>query len=110
MSSRANLIQLNDNNDPRRNARKIAHKWGVDHLIHAGARRSNGQNTPIAVEALCIGDFVEVSVSADIQAGRRRGVGSAAGGTTAVQFAMHEVVRLWTAQEVQVRIQMPFHH
>ncbi|TFK86996.1 hypothetical protein K466DRAFT_491687, partial [Polyporus arcularius HHB13444] len=101
VSDRASFIELDDRTDPRRNARKIAHRWGINHVVQTGARRANGENTSIALEALRVGDFVEVSVSADITAVRRGGRGGGGGGTV-VRFGMHEVVRLWTAEEAQV--------
>ncbi len=102
-SSHTDWLQLNDGNDPRRQARKIASKWGIDHTIKVGARRAKGDNISIAAEALTSGDFVEVAVSADIVTGRCRGNGPGKGGTV-VRFGMQEVVRLWTAAEVQVRM------
>ncbi|KAI9059621.1 hypothetical protein FKP32DRAFT_1579542 [Trametes sanguinea] len=92
-------IKLSNITDPGGHARKIAHQWRVDHIIPTGARRANGENMEIAPTALRRGDFVEVSVYADIHMFRRnRRV------VTAVSFAMKEVVRLWTAEEWKVSV------
>ncbi|TFK79288.1 hypothetical protein K466DRAFT_570327 [Polyporus arcularius HHB13444] len=98
VSSHSNLIQLHGSNDPQRHAWKIAHKWAIDYVRCAGAHCANTENMAIAVEVLSPGDFVEVSVSANISAPCRRGQGAKG---MIVHFVMHEVVYLWTAQEVQ---------
>ncbi|KAH9847123.1 hypothetical protein C2E23DRAFT_863605 [Lenzites betulinus] len=90
-------IRLSNASDPGGRARKLGVDWRVDHVIQTGARRANGQNMGVAPTSLRRGDFVEVSVFAEIQFGRRhRRTGSV------IKFAMKEVVRLWTAEDAEV--------
>ncbi|KAI0708644.1 hypothetical protein C8Q76DRAFT_626958 [Earliella scabrosa] len=90
-------IQLDARSDPRGHARKIASKWRIDHVVRTGMRRANGQNVLIAHEAIQPGDFVEVSVALDIRVMRTK-----TARTTVIQFAPQEVVRLWSAADIQV--------
>lgn len=90
-------VALTDMNDPRRSARKIMDQWRIDHKINTAIRRNNGENMPVASDAIGRGDFVEVTVTARIEVIRtRRSQGSK------VSFIMHDVVRLWSAQEAKV--------
>ncbi|KAL7281809.1 hypothetical protein ACG7TL_005132 [Trametes sanguinea] len=90
-------IRLSNVTDPGGYARKISSQWRVDHIIKTGARRANGENMEIAHSALRRGDFVEVSAYADLNIIRRnRKTG------TVINFAMEEVVRLWSAEESKV--------
>ncbi|KAL1941338.1 hypothetical protein VTO73DRAFT_7155 [Trametes versicolor] len=91
-------ILLNDTNDPFKAARKIATRWRIDHVIDTSVRRPNGANMRVAADVLKTGDFVEVSVAANIRlmCSRKRR-------ETVVEFCMYDVVRLWTAKEAKVR-------
>lgn len=88
---------MNDSNDPFRAARKVASRWRIDHVIETSVRRPNGVNMPVAPEAIRLGDFVEVNVSANIRTVRTRKRQD-----TIVEFCMHDVVRLWSAKEAKV--------
>ncbi|OSD03119.1 hypothetical protein PYCCODRAFT_1424988 [Trametes coccinea BRFM310] len=95
----ASGIRLSNVTDPGGHARKISNRWKVDHIIQTGARRANGKNMDIAHTALRRGDFVEVSVFADIHVLRRK-----TRPLTLVNFAMKEVVKLWSAEECKMRV------
>ncbi|KAI9067025.1 hypothetical protein FKP32DRAFT_1564574 [Trametes sanguinea] len=92
-------IALTDASDPYGKARAMAKRWCVDHRISVSIRRPNGTLMEVVPDALKRGDFVEVTVAARIEAFRsrkRRGVN--------VQFEMHGVVRLFSAEEVKVSV------
>ncbi|KAL1949033.1 hypothetical protein VTO73DRAFT_10839 [Trametes versicolor] len=64
-------VRLSSASDPGGRAQKLAAQWRVDHLIRTGVRRQSGHDMEIAYTALREGDFVEVSVYADVQIVRR---------------------------------------
>ncbi|KAH9852994.1 hypothetical protein C2E23DRAFT_859609 [Lenzites betulinus] len=100
--TQAPAVRLSTASDPGGKAMKLAKVWRVDHVIQTGARQENGQTMAIVPTALRRGDFVEVSVFAEIQYGRRqRRTGSV------VRFAMKEVVRLWSAEDAAVSDLLP---
>ncbi|KAI9067884.1 hypothetical protein FKP32DRAFT_1609134 [Trametes sanguinea] len=89
-------IELTDAMDPQGRARAMRSRWRVDHIIPVRFRRPNGSTIDVVPDALRRGDFVEVTATARIEVQRsrkRRGV--------FVQFEMHEIVRLLSAQEVK---------
>ncbi|KAI9067794.1 hypothetical protein FKP32DRAFT_1672772 [Trametes sanguinea] len=95
-------VPLNEFNDPRGRARKIAARWYIDHVVETGMRRPNGENHPISADALRVGDFVEVSITANIRvlASRKRH-------GCVIRFAMEEVVRLWTREQANALFVRP---
>ncbi|KAH9848186.1 hypothetical protein C2E23DRAFT_740110, partial [Lenzites betulinus] len=90
-------IALDDTNDPFGAARRISRRWRIDHAVETFVRRPNGSKMRVSPEALRTGDFVEATVTANIRILRSRKHRK-----TVVEFEMHEVVRLWSAGEVNV--------
>ncbi|KAH9855229.1 hypothetical protein C2E23DRAFT_725049, partial [Lenzites betulinus] len=96
---RNSVVELNDINDPFKAARRMSSRWCIDHTIDTCVRRPNGTNIPVSPDAIRRGDFIEVAVTAHI-----RTVVSRKRRQTIVDFAMHEVVRLWSAREAKVSV------
>ncbi|KAI0349542.1 hypothetical protein OH77DRAFT_1525556 [Trametes cingulata] len=89
-------VRMGDATDPGGYARKIASRWRVDHNVRIGVRRADGRNMDIAPSALQRGDFVEVTVFADVHLVRRnKRTGPV------IRFAMNDVIRLWRGKDVQ---------
>lgn len=80
--------------------RRIADDWKVSHRLSLGMQNAAGAIVKASDMVFSKGDFVEVSVTADI---KRYWDTKEKKVAVEVQYAPQEIIRLWSARDATVR-------